>query len=469
MPDPGAKKENKIEAIVLAAGRGTRMRSKLPKVLHRLAGKELLRHVLTAVQELNPSKTHVVVGFESGQVQMAFDGSAHEVNWIVQEQQLGTADAAKQAVSDVDSDSTVLIVLGDVPLITSETMRACIEQVAESSICLVSAEVANPRELGRIIRDRKGNVSKIVEAKDASAKELLITEINSGVLALPGAILRELLAEVSNDNAKKEYYLTDIVGLARKKGIKVSALQAADPDEITGVNTRKDLSELERKFQFDQAQKLMSQGVAIADPERLDVRGVVKSGIDCFIDVNVVFEGQVVLGDHVSIGSGCVISNSQLANGVRVEPNTVVDGAVIADNCIVGPFARIRPGTVLEDNVKIGNFVETKQATLGRGTKANHLAYLGDTSVGEDCNIGAGAVTCNYDGAEKHKTSIGDEVFVGTNATLVAPVEIDDGAFVAAGSTITKKVGTDELAVGRGRQRNVKGWKRPSAHTSQKE
>ena len=469
MSSPGAKPDKKIEAVILAAGQGTRMASKLPKVLHQLAGQELLRHVLTAVARLEPENTHVVVGFEAAQVREAFDDMNAQISWVTQEQQLGTGHAVKQAAQGISKGTTVLVLLGDVPLITKDTLSACVDQASDNSICLVTADVANPDGLGRIIRNAEGSIEKIVEQHDASDDELRITEINSGILAIPSEILVDLLSQVTNDNAKKEYYLTDIVSLAKARGIEVIGMKADEADEVSGINTRQQLSALERSHQRKQAQKLMAGGVAIADPERLDIRGKVTAGVDCFIDVSVIFEGEVVLGDGVSIASGCVISNSRLGHGVRVEPHTLVDGASVAKGCTLGPFARIRPGTVLDENVKVGNFVETKKAKLGRGTKANHLAYLGAANLGEDCNIGAGSVTCNYDGAEKHTTTIGNEVFVGTNTTLVAPVDIEDNAFVAAGSTITKTVEAGDLAVGRGRQKNIKGWRRPSARDTDKE
>ncbi len=468
MSSLGAEPDKKIEAVILAAGRGTRMASKLPKVLHHLAGQELLRHVLTTVAHLEPESTHVVVGFEAAQVREALDDMNGQITWVTQEQQLGTAHAVQQATQGIGKGATVLVLLGDVPLITEETLSTCVEQAADNSICVVTAEVANPDGLGRIIRNAEGAIEKIVEQQDATDDERRITEINSGIMAIPSEILVDLLSQVSSDNAKKEYYLTDIVGIAKASGIEVTGMKAADADEVSGINTRQQLSALERSHQRKLARKLMAGGTAIADPERLDIRGEVTAGVDCFIDVNVIFEGEVVLGDGVSIASGCVISNSRLGNGVRVEPHTVVDGASVAKGCTLGPFARIRPGTVLDENVKIGNFVETKKATLGRGTKANHLAYLGDANLGEDCNVGAGTVTCNYDGAEKHTTKIGNEVFVGTNATLVAPLDIEDNAFVAAGSTITKTVEAGDLGVGRGRQKNIKGWRPPSARGTDK-
>ena len=318
MSSLGAEPDKKIEAVILAAGRGTRMASKLPKVLHHLAGQELLRHVLTTVAHLEPESTHVVVGFEAAQVREALDDMNGQITWVTQEQQLGTAHAVQQATQGIGKGATVLVLLGDVPLITEETLSACVEQAADNSICVVTAEVANPDGLGRIIRNAEGAIEKIVEQQDTTDDERRITEINSGIMAIPSEILVDLLSQVSSDNAKKEYYLTDIVGIAKASGIEVTGMKAADADEVSGINTRQQLSALERSHQRKLARKLMAGGTAIADPERLDIRGEVTAGVDCFIDVNVIFEGEVVLGDGVSIASGCVISNSRLGNGVRV-------------------------------------------------------------------------------------------------------------------------------------------------------
>ena len=447
-----------LEVVILAAGQGTRMRSARSKVLHEVGGKAMLQHVVDAAATLQPIRTHVVVRPGADDLKATISGSP---NWVEQAEQKGTSHAVAQALPDVDDASTVLVLYGDVPLITPETLKACADSAAQGHVALVTAKLADPAELGRIVRDDADQIQRIVEFKDASAEEREIDEINSGIMAAPKALLVELMGQISNDNAQGEYYLTDVIGLAVARQIAVDGVFASSEMEVTGVNNRAQLAEVERAYQLQVAQALMAGGVTLADPSRLDVRGTVTAAQDVFIDANVVLSGDVQLGTGVHISSGCVVNDAQLGDGVRVEPNTVIDGARVAANCTLGPFARIRPGSDLGEGVKIGNFVETKKATLGPGAKANHLAYLGDTTIGGGSNIGAGTITCNYDGVNKHHTTIGDNVFVGSNSTLVAPVTLDDDSFVAAGSTITTKVDTGELAVGRGRQRNIKGWTRP--------
>ncbi len=459
MPDtPGDGQ--RLEVIVLAAGQGKRMNSKLPKVLHTLAGRPLLAHVLEAAGSLHPHRVHVVVGYGADLVRQALAGS-DEINWVHQAEQQGTGHAVSVAMPEVEEDSLVLVLLGDVPMVSVPTLRRCVSAAQQNVISLVTAEVSDPAQLGRVVRGEKGEVRSIVEASDASEAERAIKEINSGIMAVPAAALRELLAGLSADNAQGEYYLTDIVRLGRARQMQVVASVAPTYEEVAGINDRAQLAALERCYQADLARRLMEGGVTLADAARLDIRGEVTTGVDCFVDVNVVFTGHVVLGDDVRIGPGCVITDSEIGSGVCVHAHTVVEGAVVAAGCTLGPFARIRPGTQLGEDVKIGNFVETKKARLGRGTKASHLTYLGDVELGEDCNVGAGTVTCNYDGVSKHQTVIGDRVFVGTNSTLVAPIEIDDDAYLGAGSTITSKVNKGDLAVGRARQRNIQGWVRP--------
>ena len=450
-----------LEVIVLAAGAGTRMRSRLPKVLHPLAGRPLLAHVLDAATALEPSRVHVVIGDGSSEVKTRFAGNAH-ISWILQEPRRGTGDAVAQALPGVAEDATVLVLLGDVPLIGADTLRRCVQSATDGGIGIVTATWPRPDGFGARILRQGENVVGIVEERDATAAERAIQEVNAGILAAPRTALAELLAAVTPDNAQGEYYLTDVVALAAKRGQRVEGARATDPEQALGVNDRAQLAQLERYHQRQQAIALLTAGVALADPARLDIRGEVEAGRDCAIDVNVVLEGEVQLGDDVSIGANCVIRNSVLGNGVDVQPMSCIDGAVVAAGCRVGPFARLRPGTELGESVHIGNFVETKKAKLGRGAKANHLAYLGDASVGEECNIGAGAITCNYDGVEKHRTEIGDRAFVGTNATLVAPLAIGDEAYVGAGSTITSNVQREDLAVGRARQRNIQGWSPPA-------
>ncbi|MEZ5558527.1 MAG: bifunctional UDP-N-acetylglucosamine diphosphorylase/glucosamine-1-phosphate N-acetyltransferase GlmU [Pseudomonadales bacterium] len=457
------KRQNSpIEAVVLAAGQGKRMASARPKVLHELAGKAMLEHVLDTLTGLEARATHVVVGHGAEAVRAAMEPRLpRPVGWVLQTEQRGTGHAVQLALPQIGDDALVLVLYGDVPLVTGATLAACVAAAGADALALVTAEFDDPAELGRILRDETGAVRGIVEYRDAGPEQRAIREINSGILAAPAGMLRRLLERVRPDNAQGEIYLTDVVALAVADGVRVEAVRTQDPVEVRGVNDRAQLAELERAYQARETARLLRSGASMADPARVDVRGRVHTGRDCFLDVNVVLEGEVALGDNVYIGPGAVIRNSQIGDGVRIEAHTVVDGAEIAAGCNLGPFARIRPGTRLLDGVKIGNFVEVKKSQLGKGSKASHLAYLGDTEIGEDCNVGAGTVTCNYDGIDKHRTEIGDRVFVGTNSTLVAPLVIESDAFIAAGSTITTRVKAATLAVGRGRQRNVEGWVRP--------
>ena len=451
-----------LEVIVLAAGQGTRMRSSRPKVLHEIGGRPMLSHVLETARALAPARLHVVVGAGAEEIR-ACHVDAPDISWVEQAEQLGSGHAVLQAMPWVSDEATVLVLYADVPLVGAATLHACVAASAEcGGVALVTADAPTPDGLGRIVRDADGAVSAIVEDRDATDEQRAITEINTGILAAPATLLGTLLARVKNDNAQGEYYLTDVVGGAVAAGIPVAGLKAATPDEVLGVNDRIQLADVERRYQRRNAEATMRAGVTLRDPARFDLRGSLRAGEDCVIDVGVVLEGQVELGAEVRIGPHCVIRDSILADGVTVEPHTMIDGARIDRGASVGPFARLRPGTELGEDTRIGNFVETKKARLGAGTKASHLAYLGDAIVGERCNVGAGTITCNYDGVDKHETHIGDEVFVGTNATLVAPLEVEDGAYIGAGSTITTRVAAEHLAVGRARQRNIKGWKPPA-------
>ena len=449
---------NPLEVIVLAAGQGKRMMSAWPKVLHPLAGRPLLAHVLNTVASLKPDRVHVVIGHGAEQVRNAFP--ERSVNWVEQSERRGTGHAVRQAMPDVREEATVLVVYGDVPLIGGTTLKATVDAAASGRLALVTAELDDPTGLGRIVR-QDGDIRGIVEHRDASEDQRAIREINSGILAAPRRLLQPWLERLSPENAQGEYYLTDAVAMAVTDGVPVVGLTVEDPLEITGINSRRELAGLERRYQRRLVEQLMDSGMSVADPDRVDVRGRVDSGLDCFVDVNVVFEGDVKLGAGVHIGPGCVVRDAVLGDGVRLEAHTLVDGSRVGEGCVLGPFARLRPGTVLAERVRIGNFVETKKAVLGPGSKANHLAYLGDATLGRECNVGAGTVTCNYDGIDKHPTTIGDDVFVGTNSTLVAPLNLADGSFVAAGSTVTQNVPEGQLAVGRGRQRNIQGWTRP--------
>ena len=447
------------EVVVLAAGAGTRMRSTLPKVLHPLGGRPLLAHVLDTALGLEPSRVHVVVGEQADQVKACF-ADYPGVSWALQKPARGTGHAVGSALPSVSDDATVLVLFGDAPFTTADTAGRCIREAGDG-VALATVQLDDPTGFGRILRDDDDRIVGIVEERDASEVEKSITEANTGILAASKALLEDLIGALRPDNDQGEYYLTDVVALAVGRGLRVTTV-TADAEESLGVNDHAQLARLERVYQRRVASRLMAGGVTLMDPGRIDVRGSLRAGRDCVVDVNVVFEGEVILGEGVRIGPGCVIRDSVLGDGVSIEAMSAIDGASVAAGCRIGPFARLRPGTELGESVHIGNFVETKKANLGAGTKANHLAYLGDASVGEGSNIGAGAVTCNYDGVDKHRTEIGDGVFVGTNATLVAPLVVEDEAYIGAGSTITTKVGRRDLAVGRSRQRNIRGWTPPA-------
>ena len=439
------------------------MRSGRAKVLHEIAGKPLLAHVLDTARGLEPSRVHVVVGADGGQIRERC-GDGRGLAWTEQKEQLGTGHATAQAIPLVDDDATVLVLYGDVPLADGRVLADCAHTSARGDcIVMVTAIAPDPAGLGRVLRNDDDSIAAIVEETDATEEERQIAEVNTGILAAPAGTLKELLVGLGNDNAQGEFYLTDTVAAARSIGVPVRGIRAPSFEDFAGVNDRVQLAAAERRYQRRCADALMRSGVTFRDPGRFDLRGTLSAGPDCSIDVNSVFEGEVVLGERVSVGPNCFIRDAIVGDDEAVEANTVIDGARIARGASIGPFARLRPGTELGEGVRIGNFVETKKARLGAGTKASHLAYLGDADVGDDCNIGAGAITCNYDGVDKHETAIGDRVFVGTNATLVAPVEIGDDAYVGAGSTITVGVDAKDLAVGRGRQRNIKKWRSPRA------
>ncbi|HCX88378.1 MAG TPA: UDP-N-acetylglucosamine diphosphorylase/glucosamine-1-phosphate N-acetyltransferase [Gammaproteobacteria bacterium] len=448
-----------LEVIVLAAGKGTRMRSALPKVLHELAGRPLLEHVLDTVRALTPTRIHVVCGYgaESVREQLA---DAEDLNWVEQAQQLGTGHAVRQALPDLEPGSLALVLYGDVPLIRADTLRALLER-ASGGPALLTAEVKDPSGYGRILRDGAGAVEAIVEDADASETQHDITEINTGFIACPADRLRIWLDEIDDSNRQREYYLTDVVGRAVHAGATVASVSCADPDEIAGVNSQAELAKVERCFQARQAESLMDAGLNLRDPARFDLRGNLHFGEDCVFDINVVVAGDVTLGSQVSVGPNCQIIDSEIGNGVEIRANSVIEGVKIADHCSVGPFARLRPGTVLDAGARVGNFVETKNATLGEDSKANHLAYVGDATVGHRVNIGAGVITCNYDGANKHPTVIGDDAFIGSNSALVAPVTVGKGATVGAGSAVTRDVPEGQLALTRAEQQVRAGWQRP--------
>ena len=447
--------------IVLAAGKGTRMRSNRAKVLHCIGGLPMISHVLKASLALEPSSVGVVLGHQADAIENHIGDIDSRIVRIDQVEQKGTGHAVQVAVAGLPDSAVTLVVYGDVPLIQQQTLEAAIAAAEQGNVGLVTSVFADPAQLGRIVRGTDNAIQRIVEFKDATSKEQQICEINSGILAAPTSLLKGWLDQVRPNNQQGEYYLTDIIAMAVADGVTVDGIFPTSPVEVTGVNDRVQLAELERAYQQQQVHALMLAGVSFADPQRVDIRGTLTVGRDCFIDINSVFEGEVILADNVHIGPNSIISDSVLGDGVYVKPNTLVEGAVVEKACELGPFARIRPGTELGPGVKIGNFVEVKKSKLARGVKAGHLAYLGDATIGAECNIGAGTVTCNYDGTNKHPTIIGENVFVGTNSTLVAPLNIGDEAFIAAGSTITKTVENSDLAVGRGKQRNIAGWTSP--------
>lgn len=448
-----------INVVVLAAGKGTRMYSAKPKVLHELAGRSLVQHTIDTANALQATSIHVVVGHAADQLRAALDGQ--NLHFALQEQQLGTGHAVNQALPQLDKDAIALILYGDVPLIRAGTLSQLLAAVDADSMSVLTAVVEKPQGLGRIVRDANGNVRAIVEEKDATPEQRKIDEINTGFMAIPVARLQSWLPRLQNNNAQGEYYLTDVVALALQDGCRVHTVQCEDELEAAGVNNRQQLAELERHYQKRETVKLMLAGVTLRDPSRVDLRGTVTIAQDVEIDVNVVLEGKVEIASNVKIGPNCVLKNCSIGPGTEIAASTVIEDAVIGEDCTIGPFARIRPGTVLEAEAKVGNFCELKKAHIGRHSKVNHLSYIGDSELGNDVNIGAGTITCNYDGVNKYKTTIGDRVFIGSNSALIAPVTVAAGATVGAGSVITKDVGQDQLAVARSRQSNIDGWERP--------
>ncbi|MBK1872575.1 bifunctional UDP-N-acetylglucosamine diphosphorylase/glucosamine-1-phosphate N-acetyltransferase GlmU [Marinobacter sp. 1-3A] len=451
-----------LHVVILAAGQGSRMKSSLPKVLHKVAGRPMLHHVIETAQTLGAEKVHGVIGHGADQVREA--SKAYSVSWVMQEQQLGTGHAVAQTLPELPDDARVLVLYGDVPLTTAQTLQGLVQGLDETTLGLLTVTLDNPQGYGRILRDQAGQVTAIVEQKDASPDQLAVNEVNTGILAVSARHLKAWLPQLSSSNAQGEYYLTDIIAMAVQAGMTVNVAQPGNPFEVQGVNNRLQLAELERWYQSREAERLMTEGATLADPSRVDVRGELTIGNDILIDVNVVFNGKVTLGSHVSIGPGCVITDSNIADGVHIHANSVIEQSNVGPNANVGPFARLRPGTQLAANSKVGNFVETKNTIVGEGSKINHLSYVGDATLGANVNVGAGTITCNYDGVNKYKTVLGDGVFVGSNSALVAPVTIAAGATVGAGSTITKDVPEQQLAVARGRQRNISGWQKPEKH-----
>ena len=457
------KVDGYLEVVILAAGKGTRMHSNLPKVLHELAGEPLLAHVIRTVQQINPRAMHVVFGHGADTVLARFEGAG--ANWVLQSEQMGTAHAVKTAMPGVGPDSIVLVVYGDIPLVHTKELLALVSKVDANRLALLTAGLEDPTGYGRIVRNAHGAVVGCVEHKDANAKQLGIKEVNTGFIAARATDLARWLEQVGNHNAQKEYYLTDVIAIAVKDGAEVADIQASDPVSVLGVNTKAELALLERYYQKKRAACFLEQGVTIIDPNRFDARGDIHFGTDCVIDVNVVLEGPLQIGHGVQIEAHNVLRRCRIGDNVQIKPHCVIEDAEIGATAVVGPFARIRPGAKIADNVHIGNFVEIKNSSLATGTKVNHLSYVGDSTVGRNVNIGAGVITCNYDGANKHRTEIGDDVFIGSNSQLVAPVKLGKGVTIGAGSTITDDVPPDNLAVTRAPQKHVKGWRRPRKKT----
>ena len=447
-----------LDVIVLAAGQGKRMRSDLPKVLHPIAGRPLLAHVLDAASTLNPRKTFVVHGHGAEQVRAAF--AQAPVEWVLQPEQLGTGHAVQQAMTHVNRGGDVLILYGDVPLVRADSLKRLVD-AARQGVAVMTTELDDPRGYGRIVRDSSGGVERIVEEKDASGDERAIREVNAGFIALDAKRLQAWLGKIGNRNAQKEYYLTDVVALAVQERVPVLGVKVQDPMEVAGVNSKAELAALERAYQRSQARRLMDAGVSLADPERIDVRGELECGRDVAIDVNCVFEGRVRLADGVRVGPNCVLRNVSVGTASEVLAFSHLEASEIGARCRVGPFSRLRPGSSLGDEVHVGNFVEVKASRLAAQSKANHLSYIGDSQVGTKVNIGAGTITCNYDGVSKSLTVIEDDCFIGSDTTLVAPVRIAKGSYIGAGSTITKDTPAGQLTVARSRQVSIPGWKPP--------
>ena len=452
--------KKKISVVILAAGQGTRMKSKLPKVLHELAGKSLLAHVIHCAYQIDSKDIIVVYGHGGEQVQSVLKDE--KVAWVEQAEQLGTGHAVDQASPLLDDNGVTLILYGDVPLIQADTLQSLIDKVTDKTVGLLTVNLDDASGYGRIVRDKNSNVTRIVEEKDASEEEKTITEINTGILALDSKYLKNCLSRVDNKNAQGEYYLTDVIEMAVSDGFSIATANPHNEDEVLGVNSRSQLAYLERSYQRKIAEELMAAGVTLRDPERIDVRGELSVGQDVTVDINVIFEGKVTIGNDVSIGANCVLSNCSIADGVQIKEMCVIDEASVGADVIMGPYSRLRPGAELLGENHIGNFVEIKNSVIGHGSKVNHLSYIGDTTMGDKVNIGAGTITANYDGANKHRTEIGDNASTGSNSVIVAPITIGKGATIGAGSVISKKVPDDKLTLTRAKQVTIDGWQRPT-------
>lgn len=454
---------SKLNIVILAAGAGTRMHSSLPKVLHLLAGKPLLMHVIDTARLLSADRICIVYGHGGDVVRQEISGE--DLTWVKQEPQLGTGHALLQTKPHLDQDGLTLVLYGDVPLVSVHTLKELILKAEQEYCALLTAQLENPHGYGRIVRDTQSQeISAIVEQKDGSVEQLKINEINTGVMIIPNRYLHTWLPKLDNNNAQQEYYLTDIIALSVEHGVKVASTQPKNLWETIGVNSKRQLAELERIYQIEYAYKLLDQGVGLADPSRIDIRGELICGSDVDIDVNCIFEGTVRLADNVKIQSHCILRDVSVLSGTVIAPNSLIEESEVGENCRIGPYARIRPGTKLSANVHIGNFVEVKNSQISNASKVNHLSYIGDTKVGENVNIGAGTITCNYDGANKYQTIIEDNVFVGSDTQLVAPVTISKGSTIGAGSTITKDTPENELTLSRTKQKSISDWKRPKKH-----
>lgn len=448
-----------LTTVILAAGKGTRMKSSLPKVLHKIGAKPMVKHVIDASHSLDAQKLIMIYGHGGDKLKTAL--AAESLIWVEQKEQLGTGHAVQQIIPEITDNEQVLILYGDVPLISSATLEKLLTTAPDKGIGLLTVNLENPTGYGRIIRDTDGNVTAIVEEKDADGMQKQVNEVNTGILTAPASLLKTWLADLSNDNAQQEYYLTDIIAMCAEQGYPIETANPAETAEVEGVNNRLQQATLERIYQQKQIEALMVEGVTFRDPARVDVRGTVSVGQDVAVDINVVFEGDVELGNNVTIEPNCILRNCKIADGTLIKANTIVEDAVIGQACFIGPFARIRPGSEFAEGVHIGNFVETKNTKIAKGSKANHLSYLGDSDVGAGVNVGAGSITCNYDGANKFRTTIEDNVFVGSNSSIVAPVKLAKGTTVGAGSTIVKSSESDELVIARAKQRHISGWQRP--------
>ncbi|MGX8939903.1 bifunctional UDP-N-acetylglucosamine diphosphorylase/glucosamine-1-phosphate N-acetyltransferase GlmU [Symbiopectobacterium sp. Eva_TO] len=448
-----------MSVVILAAGKGTRMYSDLPKVLHTLAGKPMVQHVIDAAMETGAKQVHLVYGHGGDLLKDRLTNP--DLNWVLQAEQLGTGNAMQQAAPFFADDEDILMLYGDVPLISTATLARLLADKPQGGIALLTVKLDDPTGYGRIVRDDNGSVVGIVEHKDATEQQRQINEINTGILAANGQDLKRWLSQLNNNNAQGEYYITDIIAMAASEGRRVEAVHPDNLSEVEGVNNRLQLATLERVYQREQANKLLLAGVMLFDPSRFDLRGTLTHGRDVSIDANVIIEGQVSLGNRVEIGAGCIIKDSVIGDDCVLSPYTVLENAVLDAECTVGPFARLRPGAELAQGAHVGNFVELKKARLGKGSKAGHLTYLGDAEIGDYVNIGAGTITCNYDGANKHKTVIGDRVFVGSDSQLVAPVIVASGVTIGAGTTVTLDVEENALVISRVKQRHISGWARP--------